>query len=410
MSTENENIITKFRHSEILFIGKYVHGSINLPTTNNVFSWKDIWENILLVYYECVHLERNHKKFYWILTMCMAKVFISQKINFLELPSKSYMRIKEHFDEKQQKGFNGLSEVENTTIMDLEQIIQLQYDKLIKHFLYLSYKAICKNNDNIQYINNIMDESFKNIELIYKKNLHLLLRLENEERSIEEINELREDINKRVKSDFNDIIEDLFSTIYTRTTSSSPSSVTITKDILRCKTTLLPQELIQYWVHFGPLYWLWFHLTAASFSNLNNNDDNNDIKNNVHSSDNELSSMLKELFNHIDIFISCSECQQHFVIMRETNEYVNIKELQPCDIFIIRIHEIVRNNHSRKGIPVNFLNKKIWEIVKNSTDDVADNNIKNNNNNDDDDISNNKKEKYLLHLRNEYKKFWSDSR
>lgn len=396
MSEKKENILELYRQSRLWFIHKYVHSSINYPMNNNIHNWKDIWVNILRVYYECVHTERNRAKFYWILTTCLGKILISQKIDYLGLTTKITLRLNANNNLRdEQKEYRILTEVENSAIIKFQRNIQIRYDILIKHFIYLAHRALRSvrklSIDNDPLFDGIMNKALKNIESTYEQHLLVLLQLEKEKKADKEINESRNDINVRIKNELNDIIENLFADIYKLTDPSSP-------DILRSQIALLPQTIVQYWVHFGPVYWLWFHLTAAAFAKMNYKNDN---------VDNELASMLKELFNNIDIFIGCNDCQRHFVIMRETKEYVDSKLSEPCDKFLIRVHETVRKNHSRNGTPVNYLNKRLPpEQRRGEGTDHNDDNDDDGEKNVDEDIKN--MEKYFYNLRNAYRMWWFD--
>lgn len=373
--SNNDDMYQLFQTSKLWFIGEYVHGSINFSLSeDDTYQWNGVWDNILRVYYECVHVQKDRKKFYWILTSYLAKLFISHTIAYVEIPTKILLQTEEmEFDE-----------VEYALLKELEKGITTNFIRMLKIFISLAWTAMMqskaiKNSPstdvNISHINRCIDIAITDIKITYGnhckimyslwKNYNIILKRSQNEiektACTSNYEKVRDDNNTKLRQKINDIISVLFESIYKPLSRELSSQSTHS-------TELLSPEIVKYWVHYGPVYWLWFHLTAASLVN-SNIDDASCV-------------LLKEFFNNIDVFIGCSECKHHFIIMRETDKYRLTQLTDTCDKFFINVHEMVRKNHRRNEYPVNFVNKKVSNMSK---------------------IDN---QRYLEHLQNDYRHWW----
>lgn len=301
--------------NEHWFIGPTIHKSINLGGS---FEWKLIWNNILENYSECVFKKSNKVKFYWMLTSCLGKILLHENINYLDLQKKLLVTFKNIPD-------NTLS-----LLIEIENSLIYNFDRLFKTFIYLSFNAakiILKNsqhstvNENNHFdLINVIDFRLKNVRLLYKEHfsqLYPLISTQSPEYA-DVIKEKTVCLQNALKQE----IEQLFYIIYNFFDDNQNEKFDPFK--------LLPDEIITTWNHLGPIFWLWFHITASKLK-----------------TDSFLSLSLKEFFNNIDIFISCGTCKQHFQNMRQSDYYQFMKQNLSTDLFFIEIHQIVRKNHFR---------------------------------------------------------------
>lgn len=303
------------------FIGPTIHKSINLGGSHE---WKLIWKNILENYKECVLVNASKSQFYWMLTSCLGKIFLHQNINFFQLHDKLSLKFKNNFSK--------------TTLDTIENSLNSNFKKLIKTFIHLSLdtvKIIAKHSDNTPLLINenfrTIDASLENIHGIFQENfnqLYPLLFSTTSDDSSSQYAEIIKEKTERLQDLLRNQVEQLFNSLINIEKFDS--------------SKLLPDELIQTWNHLGPIFWLWFHITASKLDSLSN-----------------LS--LKEFFNNIDIFISCGICKYHFQTMRQSDFYKNIKDNLPTDLFIIEAHQRVRGHHFRlKEGDEKFIDKNVF--------------------------------------------------
>lgn len=92
---------------------------------------------------------------------------------------------------------------------------------------------------------------------------------------------------------------------------------------------LMDANSIKGWQELGPLYWLWFHLSAPKMQKQEEKEN------------------LLTLFTSIDAFIACSYCEVHFRNLKSSIKQIYQKHNEILSDTFIEIHNIVtyKNNY-----------------------------------------------------------------
>lgn len=326
------------------FIGPTVHKSTNIGGSPQ---WKLIWDNIFEVY----DSGRDKSKFYWDLTTCLGKFLFGEKINFIDIGKKMSVRFKNIDDEKL------------PSLVNIERSLNYDFDFLLKIFIYLSLVSASPLYDESETITvsekdlSAINNALLNINGRFRSKfgeIHRLLGFDKDGGSSKDaVATLSADLQKDLIRE----IETLFSSLYLSLRGDVDEGVNET-------VKLLPDNIVQYWNNIGPIFWLWLHLTSGKLTYM---------------TDRSYDSIFKEFFLNIDIFVGCAMCKKHFTSMKETKHFETLRNTLETDMFIIVIHEKVRQVHARNH--------------EGNVDYIDENVLKNTN--------------YLSMLRDDYKNWWT---
>jgi hypothetical protein len=105
------------------------------------------------------------------------------------------------------------------------------------------------------------------------------------------------------------------------------------------------------WQNFGPIFWLWFHMTAGMF---------------VENKFDENCKRLKDYFLIMDHYI-CSICANNFKQRKISLKNDSYFQGLPVDVFIIKIHSMVRVSQLKNLSHYQFIDKSYIEHLSYDT-------------------------------------------
>lgn len=301
--------------NECPFIGPTIYKSINLGGSPR---WKSIWENILDVYANRCTKTSNKPRFYWDLTTRLGKMLIDRRLYYFDLPKKISLQ------------FETTSSRDVARLMTIDKYLRDNYELLLKTFIRLSLETLTASFDDYREgvafdataAERAIDDSFAKMDVSLKYLLEKIYARTQAGSEYFEDAEGKRDVTL-FRERLNGDIEDLFETLFRLFRDSDRDS----------NVDLLPDDMIEAWNHVGPVYWLWFHLTAGKLT---------------YAASPATESVFKEFFNNVDVFISCWSCSQHFVLMRNSETFQTLKRTLPTDLFLINVHELIRRRHHRE--------------------------------------------------------------
>jgi hypothetical protein len=292
-------IIDAYKAKYQYFIGQIVHNSIAVDKNGGV--WTEIWISILDSYNNV----SNKREFYLNLSYTLLTM-LSSNSRFTQLIDTIYNESFNFNKEQLKKQFI------------LNKAIQQEEIELLTEFLCFVYCAAFKTQE-------IQKELYSSIrsyctlaeeQIIHEKDKAYAKIIS--EKFVDKDDEFIKKFNQIVPSDHvvstpiqKSIQETLFDVIFRHP---------------RVASVLDKNLQFREWPNVGPIFWLWFHLTAGMF-----------VKNKF----DENCQRLKEFFQILDYYI-CSVCAHNFKqkkIAFKNDEYL---QKLPVDVFIIEVHSMVR--------------------------------------------------------------------
>lgn len=318
------------------FIGQTIHNSISIEKENNNEEnekvkkdriWSDIWSSILDNYITT----SNKREFYLNLSYTLLTMLSSDSSRFTQLIDVIY---------NDALNFNN-DQLKYQFI--LNKAIQKEEVDLLAEFLCFVYCAVFKTQD-------IQEQLYESIRSY--------CALAEEQFTHEKDNVYIKLINDNLASK-NDIFVQKLNEITSQNnvTSTTASSAVVPNKSIRETlfevifrypnvTSVLDKRLqLREWPNVGPIFWLWFHLTSGMF-----------VKNNYIENCNR----LKEYFLILDHYI-CPMCAQNFREKKIAIKNDQMLQNSPVDIFIIKIHSMIRVSQMKNNLHYQFIDKHYME-------------------------------------------------
>jgi hypothetical protein len=314
-------ILNLYKEKDKYFIGPTVHNSIAVEKNGGV--WTNIWSSILNAYINV----SNKREFYLNLSYTLLTL-LSSNSRFTDLIDTI---------------FNEL--LDNRILLKKQFILNkaIQQDEidLIAEYLCLVYCATFKTQDIHQELYTtirsycVLAEEQFNHEKNKAYASEINTRLVNEDDSfVKKVNQIISTTDRivMVTGQQKSIHETIFEVVFKH---SNVTSV-LNKDLK-----------FEGWQNLGPIFWIWFHLTAGMFV-VNKFDEN--------------CKRLKEYFLIMDHYI-CSVCEKNFKQRKiELKNDLYFQGLQ-VDVFIIKIHSTVRVSQFKNLSHFQFIDKSYTESL-----------------------------------------------